>query len=88
MAKLVTAVQVVQTSMAPAAPTVLNLPAIQLATRESEAEVQVIAPSVPASFPTTVVHVVHVSAVAVAPAVLKASEAQAVTRLFAAVVQV
>ena len=89
VAKLVTAVQVVQTSMAPAAPTVLNLPAIQLATRESEAEVQVIAPSVPASFPTTVVHVVHVStAASVAAAVLKALEAQAETRLFPTAVQV
>tara|TARA_B110000208_G_scaffold189634_1_gene251577 strand:+ start:698 stop:1231 length:534 start_codon:yes stop_codon:yes gene_type:complete len=88
VAKLVTAVQVVQTSMAPVAPTVLNLPAIQLATRESEAEVQVIAPSVPAAFPTTVVHVVHTSVAPAAPAVLKALVAQAETRLSEADVQV
>jgi hypothetical protein len=74
-------VHAVQTSVAPAPPTVLNLPAIQLATRESEAEVQVIAPSEPAAFPATVVHVVHTSVAPSAPTVLKASLAQAETRL-------
>ena len=84
VAKLVTAVQVVQTSMAPAAPTVLNLPAIQLATRESEAEVHVIAPV----DPTTVVHGVHTSVAPSAPTVLKALLAQAETRLSELDVQV
>ena len=78
----------VQTSVAPAAPTVLNLPAIQLATRESEAEVQVIAPSEPAAFPATVVQAVQVSWAPAAPTVLKALLAQAETRLSELDVQV